>query len=93
MTEKYFIDFQTSRAYCFKTTTDMVEDKSGNLWIHTANGFCKYDGKSFAHYINPEITWNELKAVLHNYDLSANTSFKIAKNNYSNLISNRTVHK
>jgi signal transduction histidine kinase/ligand-binding sensor domain-containing protein len=86
-----FYRFSNKQGLLFQSHTDIVEDKNGNLWIKTINGFCKYDRKSFAHYINPEITWMELKAVLHDDDLRANTSLKIEKNRYSNLISNPTA--
>lgn len=34
---------------CNNQVYSIIEDKKGHLWLGTANGLCKYDGKTFTH--------------------------------------------
>jgi len=44
---KEFQYFTEDNGLCSNRVNDVVEDSSGNLWIATDNGLCKYDGEQF----------------------------------------------
>jgi len=45
---KEFQHFTEADGLCSNRVNDVAEDSSGNLWIATDNGLCKYDGERFS---------------------------------------------
>jgi ligand-binding sensor domain-containing protein len=46
---KSFTNFTTKDGICDNYTSDIIQDKSGNILIGTNSGICKYDGKIFSN--------------------------------------------
>ena len=42
-----FTNYTTKNGLCSNTTTGLLQDKEGNIWIGTDVGICRYDGRNF----------------------------------------------
>lgn len=47
---KSLVQFSTKEGLCSDFIQTIQEDNSGNLWIETSNGICKYNGNGFTNY-------------------------------------------
>ncbi len=44
-----------------KTVYCIMQDRTGNMWFGTAQkGLCRFDGKTFTHFIRIDSTWHEI---------------------------------
>jgi ligand-binding sensor domain-containing protein len=59
---KSFTNFTAKDGLCDNYTTDIIQDKSGNILIGTRSGICKYDGNIFSNYLETD-TLNKLRII------------------------------
>jgi ligand-binding sensor domain-containing protein len=71
---KSFTNFTTKDGLCDNYTSDIIQDKSGNILIGTNAGICKYDGKIFINYFETD-TLNKLRIISLFEDLEGNIWF------------------
>jgi ligand-binding sensor domain-containing protein len=71
---KSFTNFTTKDGLCDNYTSDIIQDKSGNILIGTNAGVCKYDGKIFSNYFETD-TLNKLRIISLYEDRDGNIWF------------------
>ena len=47
---KSFTQFSFEQGLSINRVHSIREDKNGNIWVGTDDGFCRYDGKTFTHF-------------------------------------------
>ncbi len=66
---KSFANFTSKDGLCNNNTTNIIQDKSGNILIGTNAGICKYDGKNFSKYFEADSLNNlRITALLEDRD-------------------------
>lgn len=53
---KSFTNFTTRDGLCNNDVSSILEDRDGNIWLGTADGLCRYNGKTFTHV---PIPWSD----------------------------------
>lgn len=61
-----FINFTTKEGLSGNQITDMLEDKTGNIWFATfANGVTRYNGQNFTHFTTEEgLNFNGVSCII-----------------------------
>ncbi|MEO5997766.1 MAG: two-component regulator propeller domain-containing protein, partial [Chitinophagaceae bacterium] len=75
---KSFTHFTEKEGLSANNVSDIIEDKSGNLWIGTDRGVSKYDGKTFTYFTeNDGLINRNVRSLLE--DKSGNLWFATGK--------------
>jgi len=53
---KSFTNFTTRDGLCNNDVSSILEDRDGNIWFGTADGLCRFNGKTFTHV---PIPWSD----------------------------------